>query len=170
MFRFDYTIPTPLAEKLLSTILQHPLWTLGKVFCIRGSDLGKDKTFKVIPSKAYKQARPDFKQIDVWKSLLTSEAARQCGILGAIPRTQHQFYVCMNYHNVSLLPQRDSLTSMSYMLFQENNRVTYRGTAGAMISLWEDTPLGTPNTRDTKWTPSPLPELYTKMPLPHHPQ
>ena len=71
MFRFDYTIPTPLAEKLLSTILQHPLWTLGKVFCIRGSDLGKDKTFKVVPSKAYKQATPDFKQIDVWKSLLT---------------------------------------------------------------------------------------------------
>ena len=47
MFRFDYTIPTPLAEKLLSTILQHPLWTLGKVFCIRGSDLGKDKTFNL---------------------------------------------------------------------------------------------------------------------------
>ena len=119
MFRFDYTIPTPLAEKLLSTILQHPLWTLGKVFCIRGSDLGMDKTFKVVPSKAYKQATPDFKQIDVWKSLLTSEAARQCGILGAIPRTQHEFYVCMNYHNTPLLPQRDSLTSMSYMLFQE---------------------------------------------------
>ena len=134
MFRFDYTIPTPLAEKLLSTILQHPLWTLGKVFCIRGSDLGKDKTFKVVPSKAYKQATPDFKQIDVWKSLLTSEAARQCGILGAIPRTQHEFYVCMNYHNTPLLPQRDSLTSMSYMLFQENNLVTYRGTTGAMIS------------------------------------
>ena len=31
MFRFDYTIQTPLAEKRLSTILQHPLWTLGKV-------------------------------------------------------------------------------------------------------------------------------------------
>ena len=134
MFRFDYTIPTPLAEKLLSTILQHPLWTLGKVFCIRGSDLGKDKTFKVVPSKAYKQATADFRQIDVWKSLLTSEAARQCGILGAIPRTQHEFYVCMNYHNTPLLPQRDSLTSMSYMLFQENNLVTYRGTTGAMIS------------------------------------
>ena len=97
MFRFDYTIPAPLAEKLLSTILQHPLWTLGKVFCIRGSNLGKDKTFKVVPSKAYKQATPDFKQIDVWKSLLTSEAARRCGILGAIPRTQHEKYVCMNY-------------------------------------------------------------------------
>ena len=134
MFRFDYTIPTPLAEKLLSTILQHPLWTLGKVFCICGSDLGKDKTFKVVPSKAYKQATPDFKQIDVWKSLLTSEAARRCGILGAIPRTQHEFYVCINYHNTPLLPQRDSLTSMSYMLFQENNLVTYRGTTGAMIS------------------------------------
>ena len=134
MFRFDYTIPTPLAEKLLSTILQHPLWTLGKVFCIRGSDLGKDKTFKVVPSKAYKQATPDFKQTEVWKSLLTSEAARRCGILGAIPRTQHEFYVCMNYHNTPLLPQRDSLTSMSYMLFQENNLVTYRGTTGAMIS------------------------------------
>ena len=75
MFRFDYTIPAPLAEKLLSTILQHPLWTLGKVFCIRGSDLGKDKTFKVVPSKAYKQATPDFREIDVWKPLLTSEAA-----------------------------------------------------------------------------------------------
>ena len=134
MFRFDYTIPTPLAEKLLSTILQHPLWTLSKVCCIRGSDLGKDKTFKVVPSKAYKQATPDFKQIDVWKSLLTSEAARRCGILGAIPRTQHEFYVCMNYHNTPLLPQRDSLTSMSYMLSQENNLVTYRGTTGAMIS------------------------------------
>ena len=119
MFRFDYTIPTPLAEKLLSTILQHPLWTLGKVFGIRGSDLGKDKTFKVVPSKAYKQATPDFRQIDVWKS---------------IPRTHHQFYVCMNYHNIPLLPKRDSLTSMSYMLFQENNLVTYRGTTGAMIS------------------------------------
>ena len=134
MFRFDSTIPTPLAEKLLSTILQHPLWTLGKVLCIRVSDLGKDKTFKVVPSKAYKQATPEFKQIDVWKSLLTSEAARRCGILGAIPRTQHEFYVCMNYHNTPLLPQRDSLTSMSYMLFQENNLVTYRGTTGAMIS------------------------------------
>ena len=40
----------------------------------------------------------------------------------------------MNYHNIPLLPQRDSLTSMSYMLFQENNLVTYRGTTGAMIS------------------------------------
>ena len=40
----------------------------------------------------------------------------------------------MNYHNIPLLPQRDSLTSMSYMLFQENNQVTYRGTTGAMIS------------------------------------
>ena len=96
MFRFDYTIPTPLAQKLLSTILQHPFWTLGKVLCIRGSDLGKDNTFKVVPSKAYKQATPDFKQIDVWKSLLTSEAARQCGIVGAIRRTHHEFYVCMN--------------------------------------------------------------------------
>ena len=134
MFRFDYTIPTPLAKNLLSTILQHPLWTLGKVFCIRGFDLGKDKTFKVFPSKAYKQATPDFKQIDVWKFLLTSEAARRCGILGAIPRTHHKFYVCMYYHNIPLLPQRDSLTSMSYMLFQENNLVTYRGTTGAMIS------------------------------------
>ena len=134
MFRFHYTIPTPLAEKLLSTILQHPLWTLGKVFCIRSSDLGKDKTFKVVPSKPYKQATPDFRQIDVWKSLLSSEAARRCGILGAFPRTHHEFYVCMNYHNILLLPQRDSLTSMSYMLFQENNLVTYRGTTGAMIS------------------------------------
>ena len=134
MFSFAYTIPTPLAKESLSTILQHPLWTLDKVFCIRGSDLGKDKTFKVVPSKAYKQATPDFKQIDVWKSLLTSEAARRCGILGAIPRTQHEFYVCMNYHNIPLLPQRDSLASMSYMLFQENNLVTYRGTTGAMIS------------------------------------
>ena len=54
---------------------------------------------------------------DVWKSLLTSEAARRCGSLGAILRTQHEFYVCMHYHNTPLLPQRDSLTSMSYMLF-----------------------------------------------------
>ena len=91
MFRLDYTIPTPLAEKHLSTILQNPLWTLGKVFCIRGSDLGKDKTFKVFPSKAYKQATPDFKRIDVWKSLLTREAVRRCGILGAIPKTKMSF-------------------------------------------------------------------------------
>ena len=132
MFRFDYTIATPLAEKLLSIILQHPLWTLGKVFCIRG--LGKDKTFKIVPSKRYKKATPDFKQIDVWKSLLTSEAARRCGILGAIPRTHQEFYACMNYHNIPLLPQRDSLTSMSYMLFQENKLVTYEGTTSAMIS------------------------------------
>ena len=40
----------------------------------------------------------------------------------------------MNYHNIPLLPQRDSLTSMSYMLFQENNLVTYRGTTEAIIS------------------------------------
>ena len=32
MFRFDDSIRTPLAEKLLSIILQHPLWTHGKVF------------------------------------------------------------------------------------------------------------------------------------------
>ena len=134
MFCFDYTIQTPLAKKLVSIILQHPLGTLGKVFCIPGADLGKDKTFKVVPSKAYKQATLDLKQIDVWKSLPTSEAARWSGILGAIPRTHHEFYVCMNYHNIPLLPQRDSLTSMSYMLFQENNLVTYRGTTGAMIS------------------------------------
>ena len=104
MFRFDYTIPTPLAEKLLSTILHYPLWTFGKVFCIRGSDLGKDKTFKVVPSKAYKQAKPDFKQIDVWKSLLTSEAARRCCILGAIPRTIHEFYVCNELSQHHLAP------------------------------------------------------------------
>ena len=40
----------------------------------------------------------------------------------------------MNYHNIPLFPQRDSLTSMSYMLFKENNLVTYRGTTGAMIT------------------------------------
>ena len=40
----------------------------------------------------------------------------------------------MNYHNIPLLTQRDSHTSMSYMLFQENNLVTYRGRAGAMVS------------------------------------
>ena len=130
MFHLDYIIPTPLAEKLLSIILQHPLWTLGKVLCIGGSHLGKDKTSKIVPSKAYKKATPDFKQIDVWKSLLTSEAAPQSGILGAIPRTYQEFYMCMNYHNQPVLPQRDSLTSMSYMLFQGNNLVTYRGTAG----------------------------------------
>ena len=77
---------------------------------------------------------PDFKQIDVWKSLLTSEAARRCGILGAITRTYQEFYVCMNYHNIPLLPQRDSLTSMSYMLSQKTNLVTYWGTTGAMLS------------------------------------
>ena len=42
--------------------------------------------------------------------------------------------MCINYHNIPLLPQRHSLTSMSYMLFQENNLVTDRGTTGAMIS------------------------------------
>ena len=40
----------------------------------------------------------------------------------------------MNYHNIPLLPQRDSLNSISYMLFQEDNLVTYRGTTGAMVS------------------------------------
>ena len=184
MFRFDYTIPTPLAEKLLSTILQHPLWTLGKVFCIRGSDLGKDKTFKVVPSKAYKQATPDFKQIDVWKSLLTSEAARRCGILGAIPRTQHEFYVCMNYHNTPLLPQRDSLTSMSYMLFQENNLVTYRGTTGAMISWggyssWRSKhpghkvdPSASPRKmhKDAPPQPSPVKACFNPLPEPPDPE
>ena len=134
MFRFDYTIPTPLAEKLLPIILQHPLWTHGKVFCIRGSDLGKDKTFKIVPSKAYKKAIPDFKQNDVRKPLLTSKADRRCGNLGAILGTYQDLHVCMNYRNIPLLPQRDSLTSMSYMLFQENNLVTYRGTTGAMVS------------------------------------
>ena len=123
------------------------MWTLGKVFCIRGSDLGKEKTFKIVPSKAYKKTTPDFKQIDVWKSLLTSEAARRCGMLGAIPRTYQEFYVCMNYHNIPLLPQRDSHSSMSYILSQENNLVTYRGTTGAMIfwagfSSWRSKHLG----------------------------
>ena len=134
MFRFDCTIPIPLAKRLLSTILQHPLWTLAKVFCIRGSNLGNVKTFKPVPSKAYKKATPEFKQMDVWKSLLINKAARRCGMLGAIPRTYQEVYVCMNYHNIPLLPERDFLTSMSYMLFQENNPVRYRGTATAMIS------------------------------------
>ena len=69
MFCFDYTIPTPLGEKRLSKILQQALWTVGKAFCIGGSDLGEDRTFKIVPFKAYKKATPDFKQIDVWKSL-----------------------------------------------------------------------------------------------------
>ena len=184
MFRFDYTIPTPLPEKLLSTILQHPLWTLGKVFCIPGSDLRKYKTLKVLPSKAYKQATPDFKQIHVWKSLLTSEAACRCGILGAIPRTHHEFYLCMNYHNIPLLPQRDSLTSMSYMLFQENNLVTYRGTTGAMISrrgysLWRSkhpghkTDLSTsPRNvhKDVPPPPSPVKACFNPLPEPPDPE
>ena len=134
MFCFDYTIQTTLAEELIAKILQNPLWTLGKVFCVRGSDLGKDKSLKFVSSRAYKKATPDFRQIDMWKSLLTRDTARQCRILGASPRTYQEFYVCMNYHNIPLLPQRDSLSSMSYMLFQKNNLVTYRGTTGAMIS------------------------------------
>ena len=32
------------------------------------------------------------------------------------------------------MPNKDSLTTMPFMLFQENNLVTYRGTTGAMIS------------------------------------
>ena len=164
--------------------MQHPLWTHGKVFCIRGSDLGRDKTFKIVPSKAYKKATPDFKQIDVWKSLLASEAAQPCGILGAIPRTYQEFYVCMNYHNIPLLPQRDSLTSMSYMLFQENNLVTHRRTTVAMIfwggfSSWRsqhpgqkmDLSVSPQNVHmDVPPPPSPVKACFNPLPEPPDPE
>ena len=70
----------------------------------------------------------------MWRAILTSEAARRCGVLGAIPCTYIEFYVCMNYNHMPVMPNKDSLTTMSFMLFQENNLVTYRGTTGAMIS------------------------------------
>ena len=46
----------------------------------------------------------------------------------------NELYVCMNYNHMPVMPNKDSLTTMSFMVFQENNLVTYRGTTGAMLS------------------------------------
>ena len=113
MFRDDYTIPSPLAEMLLSTLLHHPFWSLGKVYCMRDSELGSEKIFKIVPSEAYMKAIPDCKQIDIWKSIFRSEAARRSGTQGAFPGMHKEVYVCMHYRNTPLLPPRDALTSMS---------------------------------------------------------
>ena len=183
MFRFDYTIPTPLAEKLLSIIFQH-LWTLGKVFRIRGSDLGKTKLSKFPLLKHTNRPRWTSSKLTCGKSLLTSKAARRCGILGAIPRTHHVFYVCMNYHNIPLLPKRDSLTSISYMLSQENNLVTYRATTAAMIcwggySSWRSKHPGhkmdlsaSPRNvhKDVPLPPSPVKACFNPVPEPPDPE
>ena len=134
MFRFHYTIPSPLAKELLGRVMSQPLWTMGKVFAINGANLAPEITFKITPSRAFKRASPDFYPVDVWRAILTSEAARRCGVLGAIPHTYNKFYVCMDYNHMPVIPNKDSLTTMSFMLFQENNLVTYRGTTGAMIS------------------------------------
>ena len=95
---------------------------------------------------------PDFQPVDVWRTILTfffllvasphypwgtiltSEAARRRGVLEAIPRTYNEFHVCMNYNHMPVMPNKDSLTTMSFMLFQENNFVTHRDTTAAMIS------------------------------------
>ena len=69
----------------------------------------------------------------MWRAILTSEAARRCGVLGAIPGNYKEFYVCMNYNLMPVMPNKESLTTMSFKLFQENNLLTYRGTPGAMI-------------------------------------
>ena len=136
MFRFDYTIPTPLAKEVLGRVMNHPLWTMEKGCAINGADPAQEITFKITPSKAFKGASPDFQPVDAWRAILTSQAARQCGVLGAIPRTYNEFYVCMNYNHMPVMPNKDSLTTMSFMLFQENKSVTYRGTTSAMIS-WD---------------------------------
>ena len=60
MFRFDYTMPGPLAKQLLGRVMNHPLWTMGKVFAINGADLAREITFKITPSKAFKRASPAF--------------------------------------------------------------------------------------------------------------
>ena len=40
----------------------------------------------------------------------------------------------MNDNHMPVMPNKDSLTTISFMLLQENNLVTYKGTRGAMIS------------------------------------
>ena len=77
---------------------------------------------------------PDFQPVDVWRAILTSEAARRCGVLGASPRTYNELNVCINYNHMPVMPNKDSLTTKFFMLFQENDLVTYRDTTGAMIS------------------------------------
>ena len=90
----------------------------------------------------------------------------------------------MNYHNTPLLPQRDSLTSISYMLFQENNLVTYRGTTGAMIpwggySSWRSKHPGhkmdlsaSPRKvhKDAPRPPSPVKACFNPLPEPPDPE
>ena len=134
MFRFDYTIPNPLAKELLGRVMNHPLWTMGNVSATNGADLAREIMFNITPSKAFQRACPDFQQVDMRRAILTSEAARQCGVLGAIPRTYNEFYVCMTNNHMPVMPNKHSLTAMSFMLFQEDNLVIYRSTTGAMIS------------------------------------
>ena len=134
LFCFDYTIPTPSAKVLLGRVMDHPLWTMGKVFAIKDADLGREITFKITPSKAFKRASPDFQPVDVWRVILTSEAARRSGVFGAIPCIYNEFFVCINYNHMPVMPNKHSLTTMSFMLFHENNFVTHRGTTSAMIS------------------------------------
>ena len=105
--------------------MNHPLLTMGKVFAMNGANLAREAKLKNTPSKAFKRASPDFEPVDMWRAILTSEA---CGVLGAIPRTYNGFFVCMNYNHMPLMPNKNSLTTMSFMLFKENNLVTYGGT------------------------------------------
>ena len=134
MFRFDYTISTPLAKELLGRLMRHLLWTMGNVFAINSADLAREITFKIRSSKFFKRGSPDFQPVDVWRAILTREAVRRCCVLGASSRTYNKFHVCMNYNHMPAMPNKDSLTTMFFMLFQENNLVPYRGTTGAMIS------------------------------------
>ena len=126
--------------------MNHPLWTMGNVFAINSADLARGITFKITPSKAFKRASPNFQPVDVWRAILTSEAACRCGVFGTISRPCNGFYVCMNYNHMPVMPNKDSLTKTGFMLFQENNLVTYRGTTCVMIS-WAVTPHGVLNTR-----------------------
>ena len=89
--------------------------------------------------------------------------------------------MCLNYHNIPLLPQQDSLTSMSYMLFQENFLVTYWGTTGAMIS-WGGFSSWHPGQRmdlsvspqsvhmDVSPPPSPVRACFNPLPEPPDPE
>ena len=63
-FRFDYKMPTPLAKELLGRVMNHPLWTLGTVFVIKGADLTREITFKIRPSTTFKTASPNFQPSD----------------------------------------------------------------------------------------------------------
>ena len=73
----------------------------------------------------------------VWRAIVTSEAAHQYCVFGAIPRTYSEFNVCMNYSHIPVMLNEDSLTMM----------VTCWGTMGAIISwggyaLWRAKHLG----------------------------